>query len=166
VLTTASWASDHAEIGTDKQDFIDGKAGNDVIYGRGGVDVINAGGGNDVIAGGKDKDWISGQAGRDVFRFTSLRDSTVGKERDVINDFGFGHDRIDLRQIDANTSRSGNQAFHLIGNSAFTGSPGDLRTYFDGHDTIVRADVNGDKVADMEIALGGRHILTAAEFML
>lgn len=59
-------------------------------------------------------------------------------------------DVIDLRSIDADTGRSGNNAFTFIGKSAFSGEAGELR--YSG--TIISGDVNGDGRADFEIDAG------------
>jgi hypothetical protein len=52
--------------GTDKQERLDGKDGDDEIRGLGGVDRINGGVGNDVIYGGDGNDWLDGYGGEDV----------------------------------------------------------------------------------------------------
>jgi len=74
-------------------------------------------------------------------------------------------DHIDLSVIDANSSKSGNQAFHFA-------------AYHRGHskaqwygvirvtaDNIVQVDINGDGKADFEIAVHGDH-LTKADFIV
>jgi hypothetical protein len=54
----------------------------------------------------------------------------------------------------------------LIGQSAFTDVARQLRYSFDGPDTLVGADVNGDGAADLAIRLTGHISLTAGDFML
>jgi hypothetical protein len=137
-----------------------------MIVAKGGVDVIVAGGGNDIIVAGNDKDWMSGQSGDDHFVFTSIAESAVGKERDVINDFGFGNDKIDLHLIDANTGLAGDQGFHWIGSGAFTGAAGELRVYSNAQGTFVQGTVDADKVPDFEIHVGGKTALHASDFIL
>ena len=102
-----------------------------------------------------------------MFVFTSAKDSKVGAQRDVIDDFQSGHDRIDLRAIDADTHLKGNQAFTWTSQDApflfwhesgallqagFTGKAGQLR-YDHG---VLMGDVNGDGRADFEIKIVGK----------
>jgi Ca2+-binding RTX toxin-like protein len=157
--------------GTERQDTINGTGGNDVIRANGGADVVCASSGDDIIVGGGNKDWISGQSGKDVFVFTALSDSLSGKDnRDIICDWGklngVGQDTIDLHQIDADSSTSGDQAFSWIGSNAFSRKASELRSTFDGQDTIIEADVNGDSAADLQIQIVGRAALGAGDFVL
>ena len=66
-------------------------------------------------------------------------------------------DRIDLSDLDGNTSKAGDQDLVFIGSKAFdaydredAGNKGLVR-YSDGRLT---ADVNGDNIADFEVSLG------------
>jgi Ca2+-binding RTX toxin-like protein len=169
---TQDWSLSAATtVGTERQDGISGTAGNDVIHAKGGVDVISAGAGNDIIVGGKGMDWMAGQAGDDVFLYTSIDESQVGAgNRDIICDWGklngVGADKIDLHLIDADTSAAGNQAFTWIGSNAFSGKAGEIRSFFDGQNTVVELTVNNDKVADMQIQIGGHAALNAHDFAL
>jgi hypothetical protein len=79
---------------------------------------------------------------------------------------GRGDDLMDVHSIDANVSRSGNQAFKWIGKAAFSGKAGELRAYFDGADTIVKGNVDGDKYAEFQVRIIGKHALNAADFVL
>ena len=45
-------------------------------------------------------------------------------------------------------------------------SPGDLRAYFDGSNTIIQADVNGDKGVDFHIQVMGSISFSIADFVL
>jgi beta-glucanase (GH16 family) len=152
--------------GTDLQDFLSGTNLGEAILLKGGSDVLTAGGGNDTITGGSGKDWMSGQAGNDRYVYNAISETRVGSERDVICDWGYGADRIDLGAIDARTNLSGNQAFTFIGANAFSGRAGELRTYFDGKNTIVMGTVNADKTADFHIEVSGRNTLSAGDFVL
>ena len=69
----------------------------------------------------------------------------VGAGRDVITDFAGGSDRIVLDGIGATA---------FIGTNAFSGVAGELR-YSGGANTVVEADLNGDRVADVQIELVG-----------
>jgi serralysin len=60
-------------------------------------------------------------------------------------------DTINLLGIDANSRLDGNQDFRWIDGASFTGQAGDLR-FSNG---ILAGDVNGDRKADLEIALSG-----------
>ena len=88
----------------------------------------------------------------------------MGGARDVISDFSSAQgDKIDLSTLDASTLASGNQAFTFIGAGYFSFNvPGMVR--FDGG--VVQGDVNGDGIADFEIALAGVTSLTAGDFIL
>jgi Ca2+-binding RTX toxin-like protein len=152
--------------GTDKQDIMQGTDVQETFNGGKGIDVIVAGGGNDTILGGADKDWMAGQSGDDVFKFTSLSDSKVGTDRDVICDWGFGNDKIDLGLIDANSALAGNQAFSWLGTEAFAGHAGDLHVRQEGSTTIVEGDVDGNSVADFQIQINGKVSLSGTDFIL
>ncbi|HEX3942754.1 MAG TPA: hypothetical protein VHW69_01585 [Rhizomicrobium sp.] len=173
-------------------DVLSGAGGNDVLYGDGvyrrkftdvknvgfsgfavietgtGNDTLDGGAGDDKLIGGPGADSLTGGKGADKFIFESPSDSLPGSgNRDLILDFGHAQgDQIDLHKIDADSTVSGNQAFHL-GGSAFTGSPGELIQFIDdnGH-TIVAGDVNGDAVADLEIEFAQGVTLVSGDFVL
>jgi Ca2+-binding RTX toxin-like protein len=165
--TPAVTTKAHYIPGSELQDVIFGTAGKDAIALKGGFDICLAGAGDDAIYGGLGQDWIAGQAGKDRYVYKSVLDSLPSAmQRDVIVDWRPGHDRIDLRTIDANTKQGGNQEFSWIGTKAFSGTAGELRSYFNGRSTIVEADVNGDKHADMQIELFGKHLMKISDFLL
>ncbi len=158
--------------GTDSANTLDGAAGDDVLTGNGGndtligglgSDTLKGGLGDDMLVGGAGRDWLVGGLGKDVFRF-SAADSTPA-ERDVIADFAPGQDKIDLGLIDANTLTGGNQAFSFIGAAAFTAA-GQVQALVYGTNTLLSADVNGDKVADFQVILTGATGLAAGDFVL
>ncbi|WP_262300076.1 Ig-like domain-containing protein [Microvirga sesbaniae] len=145
-------------LGGARHDRLDGGAGNDTLKGEAG---------NDRITGGLGRDKMWGGSGRDVFDFNSAKESKVGSQRDIVYDFKSGQDRIDLRDIDANTRLKGNQKFAWTGSEApflspkdgsaflkagFTGEAGELR-YENG---ILMGDVNGDGRADFQIKIVGK----------
>jgi Ca2+-binding RTX toxin-like protein len=74
------------------------------LHGGTGRDTLEGGGGQDRLWGGADT-----QVDRFVFR--SLTDSAVGAGRDRLYQFRSGIDDVDLRAIDANITRAGDQAF-------------------------------------------------------
>lgn len=122
----------------------------------------------DILEGLTEADILTGGKGADVFAFISLADSKATPAgRDRILDFSHAqHDQIDLRLIDANADRAGNQRFHFIGNHAFDGKAGELDAVALGGKTLVRADVDGDRTADFSLLLGGHHDLHANDFLL
>ena len=157
--------------GSNGANTMHGTAGRDAISGLGGNDKIKGDAGDDMISGGRGKDALWGGAGNDVFVFGSIGDTQAGAGRDVIYDWGsgskgLGNDIIDLHAMDANLVRSGNQGFKWIGKAAFSGKAGELRTHFDGHDTIIEGNVDGDRAAEFQIKLIGKHALSAADFVL
>jgi serralysin len=116
---------------------------------------------------------LTGGADRDVFDFNTLAESAVGAgNRDVIIDFQRGVDDIDLTGLDANADRSGDQGFRFIGAKDFTGKAGELsyqtvdQAGTTNDITVVRGDVNGDRVADFEIELVGIVQLSSGDFLL
>jgi len=104
-----------------------------------------------VLTGGLGRDTLTGGVGNDVFDYNALADSTVGAgNRDVIADFQSGLDEIDVTGIDADTGRSGDQGFRLIGAKGFGGKAGELHYEIFNQPgaatvTIVSGDINGDR---------------------
>jgi hypothetical protein len=123
----------------------------DVLTGGVAAETIIGGGGRDRITGAAGADVMTGGAGADRFIFLDLFDSAALRA-DTITDLAAG-DVIDLRRVDADYDKAGNQAFHIV--SAFTGHAGelDLRYGAAKNWTFVSGDVNGDKAADFTIVL-------------
>jgi Ca2+-binding RTX toxin-like protein len=140
-------------------------SGNDTLFGNDvanllsagdGNDRIDGGGGNDTLVGGRGTDTLTGGAGADVFQFLTSEDSGRGIGRDVITDFAQGSDKIDLSALEAT---------RFIGTGSFSGRAGEVRyAAFDGA-TIVEVDSNGDRLADLQIELGGNVSLGFADFL-
>ena len=156
-----------------------GGAGKDRLDGGDGNDVLKGESGNDRIVGGLGRDKMWGGAGADVFDFNAVQESRVGSQRDIVQDFETGRDRIDLRDIDADALLKGDQTFTWAGadvffpfwlgaekgfpfpfwrafesiylKADFTGRAGQLR-YDKG---ILMGDTNGDRKADFEIKIVG-----------
>jgi hypothetical protein len=63
-------------------------------------------------------------------------------------------------------TKSGDQDFVFIGAKGFSGKVGELRYVAKASDTIIYADLNGDKKADFAIHLDDRVILVASDFIL
>ncbi len=137
------------------------------ISGNAGANILSAGGGNDILVGGLGRDKLTGGSGYDNFDFNARNETgKTAATRDVITDFVHGIDDIDLSQIDASTSRSGNQAFRFIGTIDFRGVAGELHYSHVGSKTIIEGDVNGDGRADFQIELLGRKVLSGGDFDL
>ena len=66
-------------------------------------------------------------------------------------------DQIDLRQLDANTTRKGNQAFSFIADAKFSGQAGELRLF----ESRLLADVDGDRQADFALNLRSNQAFSA-----
>jgi Ca2+-binding RTX toxin-like protein len=158
--------------GSDFNDLLTGNSANNILKGGAGNDVIDGRGGNDTIYSGLGADSLTGGNGQDTFVFTDYRDSgttfiplsgggfnAVNHGIDTIQDFVTGVDKIDLSQIDADTTHSGNQAFHIV--DQLTGHAGELRVVL-GTDVdtqnpvnegffMLEGDVNGDGIGDFQL---------------
>lgn len=153
--------------GGDGADKLYGGAGADTLRGGSGADMLRGGDGDDRLLGGAGADRLLGGAGADTFIFHHRADSAPGAAtRDTILDFTRGKDRIDLSHIDADRSKAGDQAFHLIGDAAFSHHKGELRVFHQHGDTLVTADVTGDGKAELSILVHGILDLTHADFIL
>ncbi|TNC74893.1 family 16 glycosylhydrolase [Rubellimicrobium roseum] len=136
--------------------ILKGNGGGDLLHGRAGADTLIAGTGKDTIHGGVDDV-------RDAFVFTAITDSVVGNNRDVVHDFRSGLDDLDLSGIDGRTTLAGDQAFGFGGTKASAYSV----WYAAGRsEVIVRADVSGDRTADVEIRVVGVTSLAVNDLVL
>ncbi|HLL30144.1 MAG TPA: Ig-like domain-containing protein, partial [Allosphingosinicella sp.] len=143
--------------------------GNFRLFGGAGNDVLTGGSGADLIFGGLRGDTLTGGGGNDIFRYDSVLESN-STERDGIQDFSNG-DLIDLSRIDANELIEGNQAFHFIGNAAFSNTAGELRfenISLGGPIWLVQGDTNGDGISDFEVVLviNPADPITSGDFIL
>ncbi|MGE0643952.1 MAG: calcium-binding protein [Nitrospira sp.] len=131
-------------FGTYFNDTLTGNAANNSLYGNNG---------DDTLTGGRGADFLNGGLGNDRFDYNAVSDSPAGAGRDVITEFaGAGTalgDQIDLRDIDANTLVTGNQAFQWRG--ATPGGAGTL--WYSGG--VLYGNVDADAVAEFEIQLVG-----------
>ena len=150
--------------GTKAGETLSGGEGSDQVKGLAGSDSLYGSAGNDVLTGGLGRDGVIGGDGADRFDFNSVRETSASAKCDVIRDFETGMDQIDLRDIDANQSASGNQRFSWCDGTdletAFTGTEGELR-FAHG---LLMGDTNGDKNADFQIKVAG--LLSAADVLL
>ncbi|MBK4214355.1 M10 family metallopeptidase C-terminal domain-containing protein [Paracoccus caeni] len=163
-----------ALFGRNGNDLLRGDAGNDRLEGGAGRDTLEGGAGNDTLAGGQGVDVLRGDAGADLFLFRSLSDASVSEfQPDLIRDFTQGEDRIDLRQIDASSILSGNNAFEFTNSGKLGTTNAGVVTYvqFDrpgtANDvTVIVIDTDADAAAEAKIRLSGLYDLTADDFFL
>lgn len=148
-------------------DRITGDAGNNLFEGYAGADTLIGGQGNDTLNGGTgtgpDADRLSGGAGQDVYNgglgadvliWSSVLQTTVGAPDQITGLEAV--DIINLKDIDADTTAGGDQAFTVV--AALTGVAGQLAVVFTGGVTEWRMDVNGDGTADGIFVALGDHI--------
>jgi Ca2+-binding RTX toxin-like protein len=146
-------------------------SGNDVITGGSWDDRLEGFSGNDKLTGGLDADRLYGGAGADTFIYKKSLDSFGDIDdrdyMDTIFDFSARQkDRIDMRAIDADEGRSGNQAFLWIGNAEFQERPGELRYEKVPGGVYVQADADGDGIDDLTVFVKGITALGAGDFLL
>lgn len=155
-------------------DTLVGYSGDDRLIGGSGRDLIRGGWGDDSLIGGRAKDIMRGDWGDDNFIFLNSMDSSRFASRaDVIKDFAYGSNTIDLSAIDASTEISGSNTFTFIGTSEFDTSPeggvcfqqfnlgGTANDY-----TMVYIDTDSDPDPEMSIKIMGIHYLTSSDFIL
>jgi serralysin len=110
-------------------------------------------------------DTLNGGLGKDVFDFNSVLEIGKKTKCDLITDFSHKLDKINLFDIDANTSNAlSNDAFKYIGEKAFTGKAGEIH-FIKG---VLSGDTDGNKVADFDlfITVVGGTTLVNADFVL
>jgi Ca2+-binding RTX toxin-like protein len=111
-------------------DLIYSGKGNDRIYGGDGSDILFGDGGNDYLFGEIGADTLTGGLGNDVFALAIGTGSTAASAADVITDFNFNQDKIDLV-----TPLAFNQLNIFQGTGAFV------------NDTIIQYQVTGEYLA-------------------
>ena len=166
-------------IGSDQADNLRGDGGDNILEGGGVSDRLYGRAGDDTLIGGSGADALYGNLGADVmtggddagrrdrYIYFQLQESGVGAgNRDVITDFVSGEDRIEISRFDADITQGFKQAFTFVGDAGLSGAAGELAYRFEGGNTIVEADVNGDGAADFEIELTGRIDLVVGDFLL
>jgi Ca2+-binding RTX toxin-like protein len=122
-------------------------AGADEVIGSDDNDILTGGKGKDRLIGKKGGDILTGGLDADRFIYNSDTDSSNGLGSiDSITDFnGLEGDRVDLSSIKA----SGGEKLSYIGGDAFEGVAGQVRFSL----ATLEVDINGDRFADMSIAL-------------
>ena len=155
-------------LGGAEGDVLNGQAGDDILEGGAGADLIVGAEGHDQLDGGDGADRLIGGAGGDRLDAGGGRgdvliggdgaDSFVFRVTDasmdvaVVADFEAGIDQIDLRGIDANETRAGNQGFRQV--DSLSGAAGEVQVFEFGSSTFIRGDVDGGG-ADFLIRLSG-----------
>jgi len=125
------------------------------LVGNDGDNELNGGKGADTIIGGLGADVLTGGSGVDHFVFSSrLEADPYGPDR--ITDLS-NSDVIDVSKIDADVTRSGDNAFTVV--DAFSGRAGQIMLRYDSGTAVtsIYFDVNGDRSADMLIVAAGSH---------
>lgn len=151
-------------------DILNGDLDNDTLDGGLGNDTLNGNEGNDILLGGIGVDVLTGGQGADIFKFlsTDIQATVSITNIDTISDFETGIDKVNLSLIDANTEKTGNNAFLSITvgdgfSNAFT-APAEL--YFDSSSHILYANNDSDAAADFAILLVGITTLSKTDFVL
>jgi hypothetical protein len=153
ILAALFGGDDNIIGGLDGPNNLFALSGNDTLTGGSANDTLDGGSGIDRLFGGRGQDRLIGGTGDDTYRFGSTLDS-----RRVAPDVIIGitnTDTIDLRAIDANINKDGNQAFTIVDH--FSHKAGEMTLTYDpvSYFTKIAMDVNGDGTADMAIMLDG-----------
>uniref|UniRef100_UPI001CA3853A cadherin-like domain-containing protein n=1 Tax=Vibrio cholerae TaxID=666 RepID=UPI001CA3853A len=90
-------------FGQGGNDRLDGGVGKDTLYGGKGIDTLIGGDGNDILIGGLGNDILTGGSGEDLFKWV---DGDLDGGRDRITDFKIGEDKIDLRDLFSDETRT------------------------------------------------------------
>ena len=135
-------------VGGQGQDTFSGGLGNDTLRGGSGADHVDGGEGNDELTGGAGKDILRGGGGRDVFVF--LKSGLAA--RDTIMDFTHGVDKINLRDVDADTqTRADNRFTKILKSGAAFTEAGQLR--YNSKTGILSGNTDKDAAAEFEILI-------------
>lgn len=139
--------------GDDGNDNLLAGADNDQLFGGAGNDTLNGETGNDTLSGGAGVDRLSGGSGNDVFVFSSMTESVLGKT-DVITDFEQGKDKIDLLSF-AGLRWTAQDAT----NGVWFKSTGKNKG-------LLYGDIDGDGLADLVVEVNSSKLttLTASNF--
>ncbi len=136
-------------LGGAGRDSVLGGAGRDTVSGGKGADRLYGGTGSDKVTGGSGKDVMLGGAGDDQFIFKKLTESSgIVSKSDQIYDFRNG-DMCNLRSIDANALKAGNNAFRFDVDGKLTA--GEIKLSYSSGNTIIRVNVDNDKAIEMSI---------------
>jgi Ca2+-binding RTX toxin-like protein len=137
-----------------------------ILTGNAGINRLSGGSGNDRLVGGRGQDSLTGGSGRDVFVFDDRETSASKSKADYVLDFSRRQsDRIDLKAIDADTKKRGDQKFSFIGEKSFS-KAGELRTEKTKSATYVYLNTDNDRSAEAVIKIKGAFDLQKGWFVL
>ena len=157
------------------KDTLDGGADADSLFGGVGNDTLIGNGSNDTLVGGTGRDIQTGGANKDIFDFNAFNETgNSASSRDIITDFTKGQDKINLRDIDANTVAGGNQNFALLAKGTANSAVGigkigwyQINAAGTANDkTIIRGNIDKDAATEFQIELKGLINLAASDFVL
>lgn len=127
-------------------DSLNGGTEGDRLYGGSGADFLGGGDGDDLLVGGFGADRMTGGVGNDSYRMLDLRDTN-----DIITEFVFGSDTLDLSALDADGSTAANDMFAWDGGTATAHG---VWVVSGGNSTMVYADTDGDiETAEFRVQL-------------
>ncbi|OIQ26244.1 MAG: hypothetical protein BM561_00315 [Vibrio sp. MedPE-SWchi] len=133
-----------AIFGGTGDDKLYGGEGTDGLRGGSGDDLLSGGEGNDVLIGGEGNDLLIGGEGEDLFKWV---DDSYSNHQDVITDFKFGEDYIDLSELVSGNSTDEMESFlsNIVVEVEGAGDDADIKlTLTDGEDNtqeIILQDV-------------------------
>jgi Ca2+-binding RTX toxin-like protein len=143
--------------GSGNDTLIGNNVGN-VLNGGAGNDTLDANGGPDTLVGGAGADSLTGDAASDTFLFLAASDSTP-LARDIITDFAHSGGTQDILDVSALGFTGG------FGGSSMSPGAFTVVWFFDGVNTIVRGDTDGNTgTVEFEVQLNGNHPLAASHF--
>jgi Ca2+-binding RTX toxin-like protein len=152
-------------VGGAQADTLYGESGNDSLEGGAGRDFLTADEGLDTLRGGAGGgDTLEGGAGKDLFIWSNA-DVTDAWTVVRITDFDASTDVISLQSIDADSAKTGNQAFKVV--AAFTGKAGEMVLTFDAGANTTRVDcqTDADAAPEFSLVING-HLTDATGFVL
>jgi Ca2+-binding RTX toxin-like protein len=154
-------------IGNKDKNILTGLDGDDILSGAGGNDDLRGDLGHDVLTGGTGKDKLTGGAGRDMFVFADKETGSSKSNADTITDFsGRRGDKIDLKAVDANTKKRGDQKFSFIGDDESFSKAGEVRFEKTKGYTYVYLNTDNDRAAEAVIKIRGSLELQKSWFVL
>ncbi|MBF2046583.1 MAG: calcium-binding protein [Leptolyngbya sp. IPPAS B-1204] len=131
-------------IGSNRNNQVNTKGGDDIVLGQGGDDFIRLGNGNDLALGGNGNDTIFGERGHDLIAGNASDDSLNGGDG---NDWLSGGDGADTllgqagedtlaggNGVDTMTGGAGRDTFLYLGNPFATPEPDIITDYEIGSD--------------------------------
>jgi Ca2+-binding RTX toxin-like protein len=159
-------------FGEEGNDVLRGGDGFDTLDGGNGADQLVGGNGRDVMRGGLGIDTLIGEAGDDTFDFNDVAESSFAAQDVIVgmSDVGIaGGDRIDLTDIDADTSTGADDAFVFLGNvsnaTGLAAGPGSLWVVDFGTQTRVFGTTDGASV-DLAIRINDGAGTVAADYIV